>query len=119
MYIVNILVSAVIIIIGIIIGTQNGNTYIDVKMLWWSFDNMSLSLVMLEALVVGMLVILIIAAVYEIMQRSRIWKMRRKIDDLQNELKRLRNLVAEDVTEAADIAEAVEEDKNEGVEKSE
>lgn len=121
MYIINILLSAIIIIIGIVIGTQNGNTYIDVKMLWWNFDNMSLSLVMLESLVFGMLVVLIIAAVYEIMQRSRIWKMKRKIDELQKELQRLRNLVAEDVTEAAETAEVEEEtaDNNEGAVKGE
>lgn len=97
MYLINILISAIIIILGIIIGTQNGNTIVDVQVLGWSYENLSLSLVMLECILIGMVVIMLIAIVYEIRQRARYYKAQRRIKELEKELKEVRNLVADSV----------------------
>ncbi len=97
MYLVNILISAIIIILGIVVGTQNGGTIIDVKILGWTFENMSISLLMLECILVGMIVIMLIAIFYEIKQRTKIYKLQKHVQRLETELKEVRKLVADNV----------------------
>ena len=108
MYLLNILISAIIIIVGIIIGTQNGSTIVDVNILWWNFKNLSLSLIMLESMLFGMIIIMLIAVIYEIKQRTKIWRLKKRIANLQEELNRVRDLVAENVSVEAETPEVEE-----------
>ncbi|MCK4524639.1 LapA family protein [candidate division WOR-3 bacterium] len=110
MYLVNILISAIIIILGIVVGTQNGGTIIDVKLLGWTFENISLSLLMLECILVGMIVIMLIAIFYEIKQRAKIYKLQKHIQRLESELKEVRKLIADNVDNN------IEDEKQESVE---
>ena len=115
MYLINILISAAIIILGIIVGTQNGNTIVDVKLLGWSYENLSLSLLMLECILIGMIIILLIAIFYEIRQRARYYKAQRRIQALEKELQEIRKLAADNVDtegEEREIKDDVEAPKD-------
>lgn len=113
MYLLNILISAIIIIVGIIIGTQNGSTIVEVNILWWNFKNLSLSLIMLESMLFGMIIIMLIAVIYEIKQRAKIWRLKKRIANLQQELNKVRDLVAENVSVETDLTEPEEPEEGE------
>lgn len=85
MLILNLLISSIIVIAGIIIGTQNGLTFTDVRLLWFSFNNVSLSLVIFESFIAGLVIVLLVSAVYEMKQNFEKRNLRRKIKALETE----------------------------------
>jgi len=55
------LVSGIIIILGIIVGTQNGNTLVTFHLLKWKFEDISLTLLLIESILIGIVIAVIIA----------------------------------------------------------
>jgi len=79
MLILNLFISSLIIIAGIIIGTQNGLAFTDVNLLWFSFKDVSLSLVIFESFIAGLVIVLIISAIYELKQGILIRRLKKNI----------------------------------------
>jgi len=89
MLILNLFISSLIIIAGIIIGTQNGLAFTDVNLLWFSFKDVSLSLVIFESFIAGLVIVLIISAIYELKQGILIRRLKKNIKMLKDENKKL------------------------------
>jgi len=89
MLILNLFISSLIIIAGIIIGTQNGLSFTDVNLLWFSFKDVPVSLVIFESFIAGLVIVLIISAVYELKQGILIRRLKKNIKMLKDENKRL------------------------------
>ena len=60
MGIIMVIISAIFVIFGIIIGTQNGNTLVNFAFLKWHYENVSLTLLLIESLLVGVFITIII-----------------------------------------------------------
>ena len=89
--------AAIISIIGIIIGTQNGNTFVDVSILTWTFHGVPLTLVLIETFAFGVIFTIIVAVIDEIRLKNRLWRTQGELKELKKELTALRNLPVEDV----------------------
>lgn len=99
--------AGVFVIFAIIIGTQNGGTTVDVYLLKWHFEELPLSIVLIEAIVLGMVFVIIIAGVNEFRLRNRLRLHRREIKELRGELDALRSLP---VTGMEEMSEEKEEE---------
>jgi len=104
MGIIMVIVSAIFIILGIIIGTQNGNTVVNFAFLKWHYENISLTLLLIEALLVGAFVTIIIAMINEIHIRHKLWQKNKLIKKLEDELKAVKSIPLEE-TETTEISE--------------
>ncbi len=89
--------AAIITITGIIIGTQNGNTFVDLFILTWTFRGVPLTLVLIETFALGILFTIIVAVIDEIRLKNRLWRTQGELKELKKELTALRNLPVEDV----------------------
>lgn len=101
--------AAIFTVVGIIIGTQNGNTMVNVSLLNWTFHNVSLTLVLIETFAIGIIFTIIVALIDEIRLKNRLWRSQREIKSLKEELSALRNLPIEEVSEAESIKEEEKE----------
>jgi uncharacterized integral membrane protein len=113
--------AAIFTIMGMIIGTQNGNTLVDVSILIWTFKDLPLTLVLIETFAIGVIFTLLVAIIDEIRIKNRLWKSHREIKELKKELAALRNLPVEEMnlTEEIGKQEKVKEDKKKGDEVAE
>jgi len=107
MGIIMVILSAIFIIFGIIIGTQNGNTLVSFMFLKWRYENVSLTLLLIEALLIGAFITIIIAAINEIHVRHKIWQKNREIKRLEDELKAVKSIPLEE-GETTEISEEEE-----------
>lgn len=89
--------ASIFTIAGIIVGTQNGNTLVDVSILIWNFNDIPLTLVLIETFAVGIIFTIIVAVIDEIRLKNRLWRKRNEIKELKKELTALRNLPVEEV----------------------
>ena len=103
------LVSGIIIILGIIVGTQNGNTLVTFHLLKWKFEDISLTLLLIESILIGIVIAVIIAGVNQIKLRLQMRQLRIKNRSLEREIKAIKNMPFEEVEEE----EFFEEEKKE------
>jgi uncharacterized integral membrane protein len=112
--------ASIFTVIGIIVGTQNGNTLIDISILVWSFHNIPLTLVLIETFAIGVIFTIIVAVIDEIRLKNRLWRKRNEINELKKELTALRNLPVEKVeTDIETKKPSTEESEEKKDEKSE
>ncbi len=95
------LVVSIFLILGIVVGTQNGNTVVDFYFLKWYFRDVSLSLLLIEAMLAGIVVAVIIAAIGEVRLRANLWRLSQENKKLREELKKLKELPLEEEKEEA------------------
>lgn len=106
------ILAAIFVILGIIIGTQNGGTIVDVHLLKWRWEQLPLSLVLIEAIALGMVFVIIIGGVNEFKLRVKLRSLRKEIQGLRGELNALRTLPVSEVEEMG--REIGEEEEIEG-----
>ncbi len=87
-----VLLSCFAILFLTILGIQNGNTMTDVVIFTRSFNDIPLTLVMIEAFALGIIVTIIIAGINELRLRQRLWDLEKKNKELTEEIKALRNV---------------------------
>jgi len=90
------LLSGVLLIFGIIIGTQNGNTMVDFHLLKWHFEDIPLTLLVIESVLVGFFITIILAGVNTIKLKLQTRKIIIENKNLQKEIKALKNLPFEE-----------------------
>ena len=105
--------AAIITILGIIVGTQNGNTFVDVSILTRTFHSVPLTLVLIEAFAIGVIFTIIVAIIDELRLKARLWRNENELIELKKELTSLRNLPVEDVVLGKEVEEKEEEEKEE------
>jgi uncharacterized integral membrane protein len=88
--------AAIFTILGMIIGTQNGNTLVDVSILMWNFKGLPLTLVLIETFALGVLFTIIVAIIDELRIKNRLWRNQKEIKELKKELAALRNIPVEE-----------------------
>ncbi len=88
--------SGVLLIFGIIIGTQNGNTMVDFHLLKWHFEDIPLTLLVIESVLVGFFITIILAGVNTIKLKLQTRKIIIENKNLQKEIKALKNLPFEE-----------------------
>ncbi len=88
--------AAIFTILGMIIGTQNGNTLVDVSILTWTFKDLPLTLVLIETFALGVFFTIIVSVIDEIRLKNRVWRCNKDIKDLKAELAALRNIPVEE-----------------------
>ncbi len=104
-----IIISGILLILGITIGIQNGNTIVDFNLLKWHYSNVPLTLLLIEAVAVGIVITVIVAGINEIRLRGRLWNLQKENKKLLDELKALKNIpFAEESEESEGIAESEE-----------
>lgn len=112
------LVSGIIIILGIIIGTQNGNTLVTFHLLIWKFENISLTLLLIESLLFGIVIAVITAGINQIKLRLQMMVLKKENKSLIMEIKAIKNMPFEE-EEEEEVVEVIEEEKYEQEEKYE
>jgi uncharacterized membrane protein YciS (DUF1049 family) len=105
------LISGIIIIIGIIIGTQNGNTLVTFYLLKWRFEDISLTLLLIESLLGGIVIAVIIAGINQIKLRLQMHSLIKENKSLGKEIKALKNMPFEEEEEKEE--EIVEKEEKE------
>jgi len=96
MGIIMVIISAIFIILGIIIGTQNGNTMVNFAFLKWHYENISLTLLLIEALLVGAFITIIVAVINEVHIRHKLWQKNKEIKKLEEELRAVKSIPLEE-----------------------
>lgn len=87
------IIICVFVLLAILFGLQNASQYVEeVNFLYWKTANVPLILVLFQALALGVLFALILAAIFEIKLRRRIRQQGRHIKELTEELSALRSL---------------------------
>lgn len=88
--------AAIFTIVGMIIGTQNGTTLVDVSILIWTFKDLPLTLVLIETFAIGVFFTIIVAIIDEVRLKNRAWRCQNEIKELKKELAALRNIPVEE-----------------------
>jgi uncharacterized membrane protein YciS (DUF1049 family) len=99
MYLFIAIFAAIFVILGIIVGAQNGSTLVSFHLLGKEFPQISLTLVIIESIVVGMAFAFIISVVSEIRLRGILRRRVREVKSLQDELGSLRKSAVEEEKE--------------------
>ncbi|KPJ50889.1 hypothetical protein AMJ40_01435 [candidate division TA06 bacterium DG_26] len=90
---VYLLIICIFVLLALLFGLQNASQYVgEVNFLYWRATNIPLILVLFQALAVGVVFTLILAAVFEIKLRRRIRRQSKQIRELTEELSALRSL---------------------------
>jgi uncharacterized integral membrane protein len=108
------LISGIILIFGIIIGTQNGNTLVTFYLLKWKFENIPLTLLVIESILIGILFTIILSGINTIKMKLQMREIQKENKNLQKEIKALKNLPFEEEEE-----ESMEEEKDKDEENEE
>jgi uncharacterized membrane protein YciS (DUF1049 family) len=110
------LILGILLILGIIIGSQNGNTIVSFYLLKWKFENISLTLLVIESILIGFLLTMILSGVNTIKMKLQMREITNENKNLQKEIKALKNLPFEEDEETEEESEeilAVDVDENE------
>lgn len=108
------LILGILLILGIIIGSQNGNTIVNFYLLKWKFENVSLTLLVIESILIGFLLTMILSGVNTIKMKLQMREITNENKNLQKEIKALKNLPFEEDEGGAEDSEeilAVDEDE--------
>lgn len=103
------LISGIIIILGIIVGTQNGNTLVTFHLLKWRFEDISLTLLLIESILIGIVIAVTIAGVNQIKLRLQMRSLRITNRSLEREIKAIKNMPFGEVEEEEYFEEKGEE----------
>lgn len=106
------LLSGVLLIFGIIVGTQNGNTLVDFHLLKWHFEDIPLTLLVIESVLIGFFITIILAGVNTIKMKLQTREIVIENKNLQREIKALKNLPFEE-GEGESIPDLAEEQEDE------
>ena len=90
------LILGILLILGIIIGSQNGNTIVSFYLLKWKFENISLTLLVIESILIGFLLTMILSGVNTIKMKLQMREITNENKNLQKEIKALKNLPFEE-----------------------
>ena len=112
------LLSGVLLIFGIIVGTQNGNTMVDFHLLKWHFEDIPLTLLVIESVLIGFFITIILAGVNTIKLKLQTREIIIENKNLQKEIKALKNLPFEE-EEGESIPDLAEEQEGEEIEDEE
>ena len=106
------LLAGIILIFGIVVGTQNGNTTVDFHLLKWHFENIPLILLVIESIAIGFFITIILAGVNTIKLKIQTREIIIENKNLQKEIKALKNLPFEE-GEGESIPDLAEEQEEE------
>lgn len=90
------LLSGIILIFGIVVGTQNGNTMVDFHLLKWHFEEIPLILLVIESIAIGFFITIILAGVNTIKLKLQTREIMKENKNLQREIRALKNLPFEE-----------------------
>jgi uncharacterized membrane protein YciS (DUF1049 family) len=108
------LILGILLIFGIIIGSQNGNTLVDFYLLKWSFKDIPLTLLVIESILMGFILTIIISGVNTIKMKLQMRELSKENKNLQREIKALKNLpFEEDDEESKESEEIITVEENE------
>lgn len=96
---------AILLIILLGFSIQNLDQTVDIDLLFWSFQDVPLIVVIFEAFIAGMLVWFIIALVNELKLRAELKQTNRQRDELRGELQAMRNMPLEESEEEEGLAD--------------
>ena len=114
------LILGILLIFGIIIGSQNGNTLVDFYLLKWSFEDIPLTLLVIESILMGFILTIIISGVNTIKMKLQMRELSKENKNLQREIKALKNLpFEEEESKEPEEIITVEEDEEESDEEEE
>ena len=106
------LLAGIILIFGIVVGTQNGNTMVDFHLLKWHFEEIPLILLVIESIAIGFFITIILAGVNTIKLKLQTREILKENKNLQKEMKALKNLPFEE-GEGESIPDLAEEQEEE------
>jgi len=108
------LILGILLIFGIIIGSQNGNTMVDFYLLKWSFKDIPLTLLVIESILMGFVLTIIISGVNTIKMKLQMRELSKENKNLQREIKALKNLPfeEEESKEPEEIITVEEDEEN-------
>jgi uncharacterized integral membrane protein len=92
-------ILGILLIFGIIIGSQNGNTLVDFYLLKWHFEELPLTLLVIESILVGFILTVIISGVNTIKMKFQMREITKENINLQKQIKALKNLPFEEEEE--------------------
>jgi uncharacterized integral membrane protein len=104
------LITGIILVFGIIIGTQNGNTLVNFYLLKWKFENIPLTLLVIESMIIGILFTIILSGINTIKMKLQMREILKENKNLQREIKALKNLPFEEEEEEIKEEEEKEEE---------
>jgi uncharacterized membrane protein YciS (DUF1049 family) len=90
------LVLGILLILGIIVGSQNGNTFVNFYLLKWKFEDISLTLLVIESILVGFILTMILSGINTIKMKLQTREIIKENKNLQKEIKALKNLPFEE-----------------------
>ena len=105
-------IVGILLILGIIVGSQNGNTFVNFYLLKWKFEDVSLTLLVIESILVGFLLTMILSGVNTIKMKLQMREIANENKNLQKEVKALKNLPFEE-EESEEIAVVDEDEEKE------
>jgi uncharacterized membrane protein YciS (DUF1049 family) len=110
-------VVGILLILGIIVGSQNGNTFVNFYLLKWKFEDISLTLLVIESILIGFILTMILSGVNTIKMKLQMREIVKENRNLQKEIKALKNLPfeeeGEETEEVEEVEEIIEEDEDE------
>ncbi|MBN1693785.1 LapA family protein [candidate division WOR-3 bacterium] len=108
-------VVGILLILGIIVGSQNGNTFVNFYLLKWKFEDISLTLLVIESILIGFILTMILSGVNSIKMKLQMREIVKENRNLQKEIKALKNLPFEEEEGEGteEVEEIVEEDEDE------
>jgi uncharacterized integral membrane protein len=71
------LVLGILLILGIIVGSQNGNTFVNFYLLKWKFEDISLTLLVIESILVGFILTMILSGINTIKMKLQTREIKR------------------------------------------
>lgn len=92
-------ILGILLIFGIIIGSQNGNTLVNFYLLKWHFEDIPLTLLVIESILIGFILTIIISGVNTIKMKLQMREITKENINLQKEIKALKNLPFEEEEE--------------------
>jgi uncharacterized membrane protein YciS (DUF1049 family) len=99
MFIIIGIIVVVFVVFGTVVLAQNGSELVTLHLLGKIMPNISLSLVIIESIVIGIIFAFIIMAISEIRLRRSIRNKERDIKNLNEELAAIRNIPLEEEEE--------------------
>lgn len=111
-------ILGILLIFGIIIGSQNGNTLVNFYLLKWHFEDLPLTLLVIESILIGFILTIIISGVNTIKMKLQMREVTKENINLKKQIKALKNLPFEEEEEEKP-EEILLSDENEGEDEEE
>jgi uncharacterized integral membrane protein len=92
-------ILGILLVFGISIGVQNGNTIVDFYLLKWHFDDIPLTLLVIESILIGFILTIIISGFNTIKMKLQMRETIKENINLKKQIKALKNLPLEEEEE--------------------